>query len=97
MPNAAVFDLDLNLICHFDLYFLFVLLVVGCGHSENSSITKLNMDHNLVIKASSRTCVALELVLCQLRNSNVAAIDATDQNFSDDDSTAIARGLRCAR
>ncbi len=42
-----------------------------------------------------RKLVALEVVLCQVRNAHVTEIDASDKGFDDADATRIAEALRC--
>jgi hypothetical protein len=39
--------------------------------------------------------VALEVVLCQLRNAHVTHIDASQKRFDDADATRIGEALRC--
>jgi len=42
-----------------------------------------------------RKLVALEVVLCQVRNAHVTKIDASRNDFDDADATRIAEALRC--
>ena len=63
-------------------------------HRYNSSLQSMHWDENL---ASDQVCklVALEVVLCQVRNAHVTEIDASDKDFDDADATRIAEALRC--
>ncbi len=63
-------------------------------HRHNASLQYMRWDGNL---ASDQVCklVALEVVLCQLRNTHVTKIDASRNDFDDADATRIAEALRC--
>ncbi len=67
------------------------------GHSpfrHNSTLQVLSMFDN-PISAPVIKSLELELVLCQLRNAHVTAIDAANKGFDDADATCIAEALRC--
>ena len=63
-------------------------------HRHNSSLHSLSFYDNL---ASDQVCklVALEVVLCQVRNTHVTDIVWMYKNFDDADATRIAEALRC--
>ena len=61
-------------------------------HSLSRSLTSLSLAGNS-ISVPVLTTVALELVLCQLRNPLVATIDACDKGFNDEQAHAIAQAL----
>jgi hypothetical protein len=64
------------------------------SHRHNSSLHGLSFYGN---PSSHRVCklVALEVVLCQVRNAQVTQIDASGKHFDDADATRIAEALRC--
>ena len=63
-------------------------------HRYNSSLQSMHWDENLA-SDQVRKLVALEVVLCQVRNAHVTKIDASRNDFDDADATRIAEALRC--
>ncbi len=62
-------------------------------YSANSTLTTLGVSGNSM-SAAARKSIALEFVLCQMRNPVVTEIDASDQGFDDQDAIKIGEGLR---
>jgi hypothetical protein len=64
-------------------------------HSRTSSLQRLSLRGN-PISAPVLKSVYCELVLCQMRNTQVTEIDAYNKGFDDSDAARIAEALRCA-
>ena len=71
-------------------------MVLCChSHRHNSTLQCLDI-FSFSINAPVLKSVALELVLCQLRNAQVTEIDAWSKGFDDGDAARIAEALGCA-
>ncbi len=71
----------------------FVCMPMG-RHNSTLRILSVEEDQGGLNIPLSKS-VALELVLCQLRNAHVTEIDASHKHFDDADATRIAEALRC--
>jgi hypothetical protein len=77
------------------LSFVWCVILNG-DHRHNSSLTKLYIIIPLSrISFPVEKFVALEFVLCRLRNAHVTTIDASRLGFDDADAIRIAEALRC--
>ena len=62
-------------------------------YSANSTLTTLGVSGNSM-SAAARKSIALEFVLCQMRNPTVTQIRASGKGFDDQDAIKIGEELR---
>ncbi len=69
-------------------------MIIRLSRRHNSTLRKLGIFNSAITTLVFKS-VAIEVVLCQLRNAHVTEIDASDKLFDDDDATRIGEALRC--